>query len=153
MNNGIIFKSKIRAKFFIPFLFRLVILFCFLKFVDFSGVIEPLLIIYGVLLLVIVFDLFMIAVRIKTYYKIHENKLLIKCLLWEKKIEITNILEVSPSKNYYGGYGMSKDRLSIKYGKYNTILISPKDKIGFLKTLQKINSAIILDKRFLIQSL
>ncbi len=62
-----------------------------------------------------------------------------------KKIPIAEIKEISPSRNLLSSPAPSLDRLEIKYGKLRSVLISPKDKIGFVEELQKRNSDIVFN--------
>lgn len=78
-----------------------------------------------------------------TSYTIEKDRLLIKCGFFKyKPIKIDEIKEISNTKSLLSCPAPSFDRIIIKYGKYDAIIISPKDKRGFVKDLVKINSKI-----------
>jgi len=80
---------------------------------------------------------------LKTQYTIDNNKLKIKCGLFTyKPIEIDEIKEISKTKSIMSSPAPSFDRIEIKYGKFDTIIISPKDKIDLAKELTLINPKI-----------
>jgi hypothetical protein len=79
----------------------------------------------------------------KTEYAIVDKKLKIKCGLFTyKPIAILDIKEITKTKNIIASPAPSFDRIEIKYGKFDTIIISPKDKSRFVKDLTKINPDI-----------
>ena len=79
----------------------------------------------------------------KTEYTIEENKLHIKCGFFTyKPIEINNIKEITKSNNIISSPAASFDRIEIKYGKFETLIISPKNKVEFAKHLTKLNPKI-----------
>jgi len=78
-----------------------------------------------------------------THYTIENNKLKIKCGIFSyKPIEIDKIKEVSKTKSIISSPAPSFDRIEIKYGKFDKIIISPKDKKNFANDLVIINSNI-----------
>jgi hypothetical protein len=78
-----------------------------------------------------------------TYYIIENNKLKIKCGIFSyKPIEIDKIKEVSKTKNIISSPAPSFDRIEIKYGKFDEIIISPKDKLNFVNDLAIMNPNI-----------
>jgi len=78
-----------------------------------------------------------------TYYTIENNKLKIRCGIFSyKPIEIDKIKEVSKTKNIISSPAPSFDRIEIKYGKFDEIIISPKDKLNFANHLAIINPNI-----------
>lgn len=94
----------------------------------------------GLLSLVFAFVLHMF---LKTEYIIDNSVLKIKCgLFTSKPIEIKNIKEVSKTNSIISAPAPSFDRIKIKYGKFNEIIISPKNKIDFANDLIKTNSNI-----------
>lgn len=79
----------------------------------------------------------------KTEYTIEENKLKIKCGFFSyKPIEIEKIKEITKSNNIISSPAASFDRIEIKYGKFDEIIISPKNKVEFAKHLTKLNPEI-----------
>ena len=86
---------------------------------------------------------FVLHLFLKTEYTIDNNKLKIKCGLFRyKPIEIDDINEVSKTNNITSSPAPSFDRIEIKYGKFNEIIISPKNKVDFANELTKINPKI-----------
>ena len=66
--------------------------------------------------------------------------LFIKCGFFTyKPIAIKDIRELSKSNSFMSSPAPSFDRIEIKYGTFDEILISPKDKFGFAEYLTKIN--------------
>ncbi len=80
---------------------------------------------------------------LKTVYTIEENKLKIKCGFFTyKPIEINDIKEITKSNNIISSPAASFDRIEIKYGKFEEVIISPKDKFEFAKYLTNLNPKI-----------
>ena len=78
-----------------------------------------------------------------THYTIENNKLKIKCGIFSyKPIEVDKIKEVSKTKSIISAPAPSFDRIEIKYGKFDEIIISPKDKLNFTNDLVIINPNI-----------
>ena len=79
----------------------------------------------------------------KTEYTIEENKLKIKCGFFTyKPIEINEIKEITKSNNIISSPAASFDWIEIKYGKFEEMIISPKDKFEFAKYLTSLNPNI-----------
>lgn len=87
--------------------------------------------------------IFILHLFLKTEYIIDEKQLKIKCGFFSfQPIDIHTIKEVSRTKNLMSSPAPSFDRIEIKYGKFDTILISPKDRFHFVKDLMEINPNI-----------
>ena len=94
------------------------------------------------LFLIIIFGL-ITHMFLKTEYTIEENKLKIKCGFFTyKPIEINEIKEITKSSNIISSPAPSFDRIEIKYGKFEEMIISPKDKFEFAKYLTSLNPSI-----------
>lgn len=92
--------------------------------------------------LIIIFGL-ITHMFLKTEYTIEENKLKIKCGFFTyKPIEINEIKEITKSSNIISSPAASFDRIEIKYGKFEEMIISPKDKFEFAKYLTNLNPNI-----------
>nr|WP_294780570.1 PH domain-containing protein [uncultured Flavobacterium sp.] len=94
-----------------------------------------------------IFILFVIAFIIHmfatTFYTIESGKLRIKCgFLINILIEIQSIKKISETFNVLSSPALSLDRLEIVYGKYNSVLISPKDKKRFFEAIKSISPEI-----------
>ncbi len=62
--------------------------------------------------------------------------------IWWLKIEIKSIKRIYKTRNPLSSPALSLDRIAIVYNKYDEVLISPKDKQGFVEELLKQNSEI-----------
>lgn len=94
----------------------------------------PHLVIYSLVILVIWLPVF------NTYYVVENNTLIIKSLVFRWKININDITQIEPTHNPLSSPALSLDRLKIYYmkdGRMATVMISPKDKEGFLNALHK----------------
>ncbi|WP_042076873.1 PH domain-containing protein [Acinetobacter nosocomialis] len=92
------------------------------------------LMIYSLVILVIWLPVF------NTYYVVENNTLIIKSLVFGWKININDITQIEPTHNPLSSPALSLDRLKISYiknGRIAKVMISPKDKEGFLNTLRK----------------
>ncbi|MCE7531301.1 PH domain-containing protein [Acinetobacter nosocomialis] len=92
------------------------------------------LIIYSLVIVVIWFPIF------STYYVVENSTLVIKSLVFRWKINIDDIIQIEPTYNPLSSTALSLDRLKISYmknGRIAKVMISPKDKEGFLNTLRK----------------
>ena len=65
--------------------------------------------------------------------------------IWWLKIEIKSIKRIYKTRNPLSSPALSLDRITIVYNKYDEVLISPKDKQGFVEELLKQNSEIIVE--------
>jgi hypothetical protein len=79
----------------------------------------------------------------KTEYTIEEYTINIKCGFFTyKPIAIKDIKEISKSSNIISSPAASFDRIEIKYGKFEELIISPKNKFEFAEHLTKLNPKI-----------
>jgi len=80
-----------------------------------------------------------------TYYVIDGGSLRIKSsFLVNKKIDIKSVKQIAETNNILSAPATSLDRLEIVYGEHGSILISPKDKIGFIAHMTRLNPEIIV---------
>jgi energy-coupling factor transporter transmembrane protein EcfT len=78
-----------------------------------------------------------------TYYIIDGKDLIIKSgFVVDKKLAINLIRKISETSSIMSAPAASFDRLEINYGKYSSIIISPKNKSDFINDILKINPAI-----------
>ena len=100
---------------------------------------EGLLIVSGV-------AIFIIHMFSTTNYRIDGKNLKIKCGLFTNiLVDIDTLRRISETNNPISSPATSLDRLELKYQKNNkieTVLISPKDKEGFIKMVTAINPKI-----------
>lgn len=129
-----VYKSKIGLGLIISINVFLVTLFIFTTFIDLYW---P-----GSLMLLIIISI-IFHMFFSTFYIIENEVLTIKSsFLYNSKIDIKTIKQIIETNNLLSSPAMSIDRLEIKYNKYDTVIISPKDKAGFIKELLDINPNI-----------
>ena len=96
----------------------------------------------GVLILLPVI-LFMIYMFMSTFYVVDNEVLIIKSgFLYDDTINIKTIRKISETHNLLSSPATSLDRLEITYNKYDSVLISPKDKLLFIENLTSLNPSI-----------
>lgn len=90
--------------------------------------------------------IFVTYIFLTTYYQIDGKSVKIRCgLFFNVKVDIDTIRRISETNNPLSSPATSIDRLEIKYQKdkkIDTIMISPKDKAGFIKMITELNPAI-----------
>ncbi|MGB3454711.1 MAG: PH domain-containing protein [Moheibacter sp.] len=97
----------------------------------------------GLLIFMSLVFLFIVHLFFGTNYTIQNGLLKIRSGLFSfKPIEISQIKEVSKTRILLSSPAPSFDRILIKYGKFDEIIISPKDKFQFAKDLCQINPEI-----------
>lgn len=127
------FKSKISI---LPILFLNVI---------FGGVLIKLLYekVWGVSAFLVLIIIFIGHIFLNTFYSIEGKKLRIKCgFLIDYIVDVQQIKRISETGSLMSSPALSLDRLEILYNKFDTAIISPKDKLGFIETIKKINPEI-----------
>jgi hypothetical protein len=78
-----------------------------------------------------------------TKYIIDKKKLNIKCgFLINQNIDIESIIKISETYNPLSSPATSIDRLELVFNKFDSVLISPKDKKNFIADLIEINPEI-----------
>jgi hypothetical protein len=81
-----------------------------------------------------------------TKYTIQEGKV----ITWAgfipyPKVQIADILKIKPTNSWLSAPACSLDRILLQYGKYDYLIISPKDKKGFINALLAEKPAIEVD--------
>jgi hypothetical protein len=98
------------------------------------------------LIIIICVAIFITFIFLTTYYQIDGNTLKIRCgLTFNLKIDIGSIKRISETNNPLSSPATSFDRLELKFlknGKIDTVMISPKDKSGFISKITATNPAI-----------
>ena len=90
-----------------------------------------------VILLVVAFISHMIST---TYYQINKGTLRVRCgFFFDKSIDIDAIKDIKETRSPISSPATSLDRIIISYNKFDTVLISPRDKEGFVNHLTNIN--------------
>ncbi|MFT6443223.1 MAG: hypothetical protein ACJASM_002782 [Salibacteraceae bacterium] len=89
-----------------------------------------------------------------TYYINEKNQLLIKYgFIYNSTVEIADIKSIERTRNPISSPAASMDRIELKYGKWNTVIISPKDKKELLNAFLAINPKITVDLKGFFYSL
>jgi len=106
-----------------------------------NGLTKP--IVLTILFLVVLF-LLIVHMFFYTTYTIDKDELKIKCgFIRYKPFKIKDMKKVSKTSNMISSPAASFDRIEITYGKFDEIIISPKDKYQFVEDLQKINPNLV----------
>jgi hypothetical protein len=87
-------------------------------------------------------ELLLLRLLTNTYYRLTPGTLYIVCGWPQQAIPVASIKRIVPSNSPASSAALSFDRLEISYNKYDSVLISPADKAGFLAALQQLNPAI-----------
>lgn len=114
----------------------------------------PLVLIFGIVLFLTVSEksgwvgiavllpviLFVVHIFLTTSYTVENGKLTIKCsFLFNKTININTIKKITETNNPSSSPATSLDRLEITYGKFDSIIISPKQKMEFINYITTLN--------------
>jgi len=95
----------------------------------------------------LIIDMLIIAVFIHlfatTYYTIAGNVLQVKCSFVVINIDIATITKIENTTSVLSAPALSMDRIEVFYNKYDSVVISPGDKAGFIKRLKEINKNIV----------
>lgn len=79
----------------------------------------------------------------QTFYEINGTELKIKSgFLYNHMVDINDIREIKETNNPLSSPAISLDRLEVRYGKNKYVLISPKDKKGFIDSIVSVNPSI-----------
>ena len=81
-------------------------------------------------------------------YKIDGENLNISCgIFGNQNIDINTIIKISETNDVSSSPAASIDRLEIRYNENETVLVSPKNKKGFIMNLLEINPNIEVNYR------
>ena len=82
-----------------------------------------------------------------TYYEVQPEAQTLRIvsgpMVW--KVPVQAITSVLPSSSPLSSPALSLDRLRVRYGKHDSVLISPADRAGFMTALLHLNPAICHD--------
>ncbi|WP_343065421.1 PH domain-containing protein [Arenibacter arenosicollis] len=96
----------------------------------------------GPIILLLTF-LFIIYIFLFTYYEVDDSVLRVKSgFLINRSIQINTITKIEATNNPISAPATSLDRLEIFYNTYESIIISPKEKRGFIAHLKQLNPDI-----------
>lgn len=98
----------------------------------------------GIALFMLVCTALCIQLFLATYYAIDSAMLTIHggLLYKRKKIPIASIRKIEETRTFVSAPAPSLDRLEIFYNRFDSVVISPKDKLGFIAELLKLNPEI-----------
>jgi hypothetical protein len=86
---------------------------------------------------------FIVHMFTTTYYVIEGDVLQVKCgFMINMRIAISSVSKIVETNNLLGSPATSLDRVAIYYNKWDVVMISPKDKIDFIRHITEINSKI-----------
>lgn len=96
----------------------------------------------GLTIILLLFT-FIIHMLLTTQYKIIGKTLIIKSGIFvNKSVNIDTIRKITETNSMVSAPANSLDRLELNYNKFERIIISPKDKNGFIKFLSELNPNI-----------
>ncbi|MCF2487529.1 PH domain-containing protein [Dyadobacter sp. CY347] len=68
-----------------------------------------------------------------TYYQISRNEIRIKSgFFYDKTIHISSIKKIIQTRNPLSSPALSLDRIELRYNRFDSVMISPEDKEGFV---------------------
>lgn len=109
---------------------------------------------FGASVLILVIMLLFFYGANNTYYVVNSSQkslIILSGLFFKKSIEIDSIKRVEDSNSLLSAPAMSMKRLEIIYNKFDSILISPKDKEGFVVALQEVKPEIIYQRKQIVK--
>jgi len=101
---------------------------------------------FGIAVLMLVCTVLCIQLFLATYYAIERDMLTIHggWLYKRKKIPIASIRKIEKTRTFVSAPAPSLDRLEIFYNRFDSVVISPEDKAGFIAELTKLNPEIVV---------
>jgi hypothetical protein len=76
-------------------------------------------------------------VLLGTRYELTPERLLVRCGPFRWTVPLREIRAVTPTRSPLSSPALSLDRLRIDYGRGSSVMISPRDKAGFLADLER----------------
>ena len=70
-----------------------------------------------------------------TAYDVTETDLIVGCGPFQSRIPLGSITSVAPTRSLLAAPALSRERLEIRYGAANRVIVSPADRVGFLRAL------------------
>lgn len=72
-----------------------------------------------------------------TYYRIEASALIVRSGPFRWTVPLSEIRSVRPSRSLMSSPALSLDRVRIDYGRGRSLLVSPRDREGFIATIQR----------------
>jgi len=99
---------------------------------------------FGVIVIAVVLA-FVVHLFATTYYTIDGAELKVRSgFLINITIDINTITKIVPTRSILSAPAVSLDRLEIFYNKYDSVVVSPLDKEGFIAVLKGMNEGIVI---------
>lgn len=92
-------------------------------------------------------SLIIVNIYTKTYYTVDNENLTLRVksgFLVDSKYDINKITKIRNTRTWLSAPALSMDRIEITIGRYNKVVISPKDKVQFISHLTSLNPRIIV---------
>ena len=130
------YKSKIGLELVIP----LTLIFGTTLFLQL--IVEQNLLAIAIVVLIIILIVHMF---VTTHYSINGDILEIKCgFTFKETVDIKTIKSISETNTILSAPATSIDRIEIQYGKFDSVVISPKQKLEFINDIVAINPAVVV---------
>ena len=84
-----------------------------------------------------------------TNYKIDDENLIVKSGPFKSTIDIKSIKKLRATKTLLAGPALSIDRIEIQYKRYDSVIVSPKEKNKFIESLLSKNKSIEVDDKLI----
>jgi hypothetical protein len=84
-----------------------------------------------------------LSVLLSTRYIVSDKQLVVRSGIFTWRIPISEICGISQSSDPIASPALSLDRLRIDYGKGKSLLISPRDQVGFLAHVASLNRGAV----------
>lgn len=82
---------------------------------------------------------FVVQMFLTTNYRLEGEQLLVRCgFLYRLSIDVRTIRRIEETRNPLSAPALSFDRLEIIYGRYDSVIISPRNKQDFITCLKNI---------------
>ena len=94
----------------------------------------------------VLLDIFMIDSCIRNYVDLKENSLEVRVSVFSETVSYSAISFIKETNSVWASLSTSLDRLQIRYGSYDDVLIAVKDKEGFLSEMQRLNPGIKIER-------
>ncbi|GAB2787420.1 hypothetical protein GCM10027275_35190 [Rhabdobacter roseus] len=86
---------------------------------------------------------FIIHTFLSTEYTVDASYLRVRSgIFFNKTIEIASIRKVEETNTLLSSPAMSLDRLEVFYNRFDSVIVSPKEKAAFIRQLQAVNDRI-----------
>ena len=84
-----------------------------------------------------------------TNYKIDDEDFIVRSGLFKSTIDIKSIKKLRATKTLLAGPALSIDRIEIQYKRYDSVIVSPKEKNKFIESLLSKNKSIEVDDKLI----